>query len=411
MGNSRLEQGIMKATNILGLFVLGLSSLAHEANSASADSCKGVYCAELDTCFSTDGPFQLLGGPHCKAGRNHVYVYTTLHFEESDDGSQPEDECTLTAVAALDDETKSCIQKLEQRADVEKLIILVHGWDESDDVEWMDDKHTAIDDNDPNTAVIRVDWGPHDANDFLQDFADARYAGKAIGLLLDNIENQLGKRLYRHCVGFSLGGQVCGFVGEHANEVGRPLDRLSGVDPAGPLYNPDNTVFGNIQYGDLVTNPAFNRARLDKSDAMFVDVYHTDDIYVTTQDYARSTILPLGDVDFYLGSGPIFGGLQPGCLNPGKKFYYSQGSCNHHKATEFFAKSINNKGCQSSNACSGSPKGFNPKVPYPKPLTTDDFVSYVGCSPNNPVTAGYWAKAGTTGIYTITIDKEGNCLN
>jgi len=403
---------IMKATNVWGLFVI--SSLAYGAKAAPEDSCQGVYCPELETCFTTAAPFNVLGAPHCKPGPNHVYVKTTLHLEESPDGSQPEEECSLKAVKAVDDGTASCIQKLEKRPDIEKLIILVHGWDESDDVEWMDDKHTAIDDNDPNTAVIRVDWGPHDVDDFLQDFADARYAGKAIGLVLDNIDNQLKrrpmKRLYKHCVGFSLGGQVCGFAGEHAKEVGKPLDRISGVDPAGPLYNPDNTVFGYINYGSLVTDPAFNQARLDSSDAKFVDVYHTDDFLVTTQDYARSTILPLGDVDFYLGSGPVYAGQQPGCKKPGKKFYNSQGSCNHHKATEFFAKSIGNKGCMSSNSCTGSPKGFNPVIPL-GPLTTNNFVTYAGCSPSSNVKAGYWVEPGTTGIYTITIDKEGNCLN
>ncbi len=64
-----------------------------------------------------------------------------------------------------------------------------------------------------------------------------------------------------------------------------------GLDPAGPGFN---------------AQPA--QARLDASDAHFVDVIHTD---VSNGWYWFNMGLwhPVGDVDFY----PNVGGHQPGC--------------------------------------------------------------------------------------------------
>ena len=73
--------------------------------------------------------------------------------------------------------------------------------------------------------------------------------------------------LFIHCVGFSLGGQVCGFAGQSGGNI----DRISGLDPAGPSFYPDNPLTPDIP------EPAnANVARLDPGDAPFVDVYHTD---------------------------------------------------------------------------------------------------------------------------------------
>jgi hypothetical protein len=57
-----------------------------------------------------------------------------------------------------------------------------------------------------------------------------------------------------HCIGHSLGAHVCGYTGKVFK-----LKRISGLDPAGPRFG--------------WSSPS---ERLDKTDAEFVDVIHTD---------------------------------------------------------------------------------------------------------------------------------------
>ncbi|XP_035691501.1 lipase member H-like isoform X2 [Branchiostoma floridae] len=112
-----------------------------------------------------------------------------------------------------------------------------------------------------------------------------------------------------HIIGHSLGAHAAGFAGKASNSAGFKIARISGLDPAGP---------------------GFRRARaadrLDRGDALFVDVIHTDILVL-------GKLKPIGHVDFY----PNEGWLQPGCkLRPG---------CSHGRAPEFYTESISS-GCQ-----------------------------------------------------------------
>ena len=107
-----------------------------------------------------------------------------------------------------------------------------------------------------------------------------RYTGKAVGIVLDYVSARIGHQFYRHCVGFSLGAQACGFLGRHFVETGQPqLERITGLDPAGPLFYTDNVALVSVRpYGNVPDN--FNLSHLDRTDAVFVDVYHTDGFLV-----------------------------------------------------------------------------------------------------------------------------------
>ena len=99
----------------------------------------------------------------------------------------------------------------------------------------------------------------------------SRYVGAANGLLINHIKKSKGS-LITHCIGFSLGGQVCSFVGKTLKEEGNPLDRITGLDSAGFMYWEDaHFVWGNGPAPENIDN-----TRLNSGDAKFVDWYHGD---------------------------------------------------------------------------------------------------------------------------------------
>ena len=79
--------------------------------------------------------------------------------------------------------------------------------------------------------------------------------------LIDLFQNNHGASIEQfHIIGHSLGSQVAGYAGERIQKLtGKKIGRISGLDPASPLFE------------DM---PTF--VRLDPSDAIFVDVIHSD---------------------------------------------------------------------------------------------------------------------------------------
>lgn len=96
-----------------------------------------------------------------------------------------------------------------------------------------------------------------------------------------------------HVVGHSLGAHVAGFMGKQIISLSsrsQILGRITGLDPAQPGYSGSPTEATN---------------RLDKDDALMVDIVHTDSGAVSIFD-------PIGKVDFYPNGGTA---PQPGCDN------------------------------------------------------------------------------------------------
>lgn len=89
-----------------------------------------------------------------------------------------------------------------------------------------------------------------------------------------------------HLVGQSLGAHIAGFAGRYINEnhpKGEKIGRISGLDPAGPLYWKVLTIF---------ENPYSLRA----SDADVVDCIHSNGGYLGTANN-------IGTVDFLVNGG------------------------------------------------------------------------------------------------------------
>ena len=75
-----------------------------------------------------------------------------------------------------------------------------------------------------------------------------------IGAHLAKLASQFDAGTF-HCIGHSLGGQVCGFFGKRFQR----LDSIIALDPAGPIFSSN---------GD--------KNKLSKSDAKHVQVIHTN---------------------------------------------------------------------------------------------------------------------------------------
>ncbi|CAF0864126.1 unnamed protein product [Brachionus calyciflorus] len=126
--------------------------------------------------------------------------------------------------------------------------------------------------------VIMVNWKQDAKGPFYPNAAkNTKKIGEHLGnfIRINKIERERS-----HCIGHSLGAHVCGFAGKTIK-----LERISGLDPAGPLFE---------------KKP--KDSRLDKEDAEFVDIIHTD-LELGIQK-------AIGHLDFY----PNGGKNQAGCL-------------------------------------------------------------------------------------------------
>ncbi|KAI5635864.1 lipase domain-containing protein [Phthorimaea operculella] len=116
---------------------------------------------------------------------------------------------------------------------------------------------------------------------------NARLLGKAIAELIIHLVTFGAKAADFHLIGISLGAHAAGWAGKHyLHSTGRRLGRITGLDPAGPC-------FANMP----------RDKRLDKSDALYVDVIHSNSLI-------EGLFEPLGHADFYINGG---GPFQPGC--------------------------------------------------------------------------------------------------
>lgn len=136
---------------------------------------------------------------------------------------------------------------------------------------------------------------------------NARLVGKRLANLLANLENFGASAEDIHLLGISLGAHIAGWTGKYFQRYRkRTLGRISGLDPAGPCFS-----------------YAYSDQRLDKSDAIYVDVIHSNRLI-------QGVIEPLGHADFYINGG---GPNQPGCFMP---------SCSHLRAAQVYTESIIN---------------------------------------------------------------------
>ncbi|XP_059048255.1 uncharacterized protein LOC131843600 [Achroia grisella] len=338
---------------------------------------QGSVCYGEFGCFEDAGPFaylETLPSPPQEVG-THFLLYSTINR-----GDQP-----LLAVSASN---MSAAWGWAARAfdSSRPTRIIVHGFGSNCDNVWVYEMRSALMAVE-ECNVVCVDWeGGASMPNYLRAAANTRLVGKQLAMLLQGLAKHIDLRFEDvHFIGFSLGAHVAGFAGSEL----RNISRITGLDPAGPLF----------EFQDP-------RARLDRSDAKFVDVIHSNGETLILGGLGAAQ--PLGHVDFY----PNGGRVQHGCSNlfvgavsdlvlpwaaPSPE---GRSLCNHRRAYKFFTDSV------------------SPKCHFPAfPCTNYDTFLEGRCFPCDSQrrcgNMGYYAdrSLGRGQLYLLTREEEPFCAH
>uniref|UniRef100_A0A2A4JG56 Lipase domain-containing protein n=1 Tax=Heliothis virescens TaxID=7102 RepID=A0A2A4JG56_HELVI len=205
------------------------------------------------------------------------------------------------------------------------LVVLVHGWRSNGNSAMNPLIRSAfLDTQDVN--VIVVDWHAL-AGNLIYNIAAGGVpgVGRFLGGFLEwLISNGGGNWNNVHLIGYSLGAHV---VGNAGRTVGRRVGRITGLDPAGPIWG------GNSD-------------ALNSNDGVYVEAIHTNGGRLGIFDR-------VANADFY----PNGGRQQPGCSSVDY-------NCSHGRAYHLYASSVrynrfvgrlcSNLNQAQNNQCTGS---------------------------------------------------------
>ncbi|KAK7100246.1 inactive pancreatic lipase-related protein 1-like [Littorina saxatilis] len=200
--------------------------------------------------------------------------------------------------------------------------VILHGYLDSGDRPWVQDMSFKLLEKAEQNVLI-VDWARGAASiNYFQVAANTRLVARMLTAMLRKFMQIGAPASSFHLIGVSLGAHIAGYVGSSIPGLGR----ITGLDPAGPAF-------------ESTAAPV----RLDPSDAVFVDVIHTNALPIVEMGLGFEK--PCGTVDFY----PNGGRYQPGCPNSifSRILGLLQGtqwikimSCNHLRALHVFTDSI-----------------------------------------------------------------------
>ncbi|XP_015838834.2 lipase member H-A [Tribolium castaneum] len=231
--------------------------------------------------------------------------------------------------------------------------IVIHGYNSDRNLNVLIEIKKQYFNRTTDLNIFFVDWSSLAAGPcYPAAVWNTRHVGECTSQLVDRIKELGAKNI--HLIGFSLGGQLTNFV---ANAL-RPykVSRITGLDPAGP--------------GFLTAGP---ENKLDKGDAEFVDVIHTN-------AFVQGIVEESGHVDFYINGGVI----QPGCWAENRFF-----ACNHHRAPLYFAESITTQ------------MGF---WGWPCPSYTEYLIGR--CPPKEPqIIMGEFVNRTSSGVHLVITDS------
>lgn len=211
-----------------------------------------------------------------------------------------------------------------------QIYFLAHGFLEGGDRPWVKNLTGELLRR-ADVNVVVIDWGSGSSPPYTQAVANIRLVGTISALLIKEMVVQVGVNTkYVHVIGHSLGAHLSGYIGNTLKtRFGLTLGRITGLDPAEPHFQQTDPV-----------------VRLDPTDALFVDIIHSDATPFIKGGLGMHD--PVGHLDFY----PNGGEDQPGC-NEGMMKYINKekGSffkgirlflgCDHVRSHEYFMESVN----------------------------------------------------------------------
>ncbi|CAG9759298.1 unnamed protein product [Ceutorhynchus assimilis] len=207
--------------------------------------------------------------------------------------------------------------------------------------------------------VISVDWDNFSRFSYFTAYLAVSSVGNFVGKSIRNISEAYNYPLERFSlIGHSLGAHICGFAGRYVDGL---VSSITGLDPAGPLY-----------YKALPNN------RLNVNDAQYVEVIHTDAMFLGTNFH-------IGDIDYW----PNGGLSQPGC-DP------SFGSCSHGRSFYYFGESLVSG---SNNFVSTECKSFKA---YEAGLCQNNTIAFMGgITYNETLTGDFYLITNKTSPYGL----------
>ncbi|XP_033005454.1 inactive pancreatic lipase-related protein 1-like isoform X1 [Lacerta agilis] len=201
---------------------------------------------------------------------------------------------------------------------------ITHGFIDQGEENWLSDmckRMFQVED----VNCICIDWSSGSRCAYTQASNNIRVVGAEVAYFVNVLQSKYGySPSMVHFIGHSLGAHAAGEMGRRVPGVGR----ITGLDPAQPYFQGTPT-----------------EVRLDKSQADFVDIIHTDS--APTIPYLGFGISQaIGHLDFY----PNGGEYMPGC----KKNAISQivdidgiwegtrdfVACNHLRSYKYYSDSI-----------------------------------------------------------------------
>ncbi|CAH2108068.1 unnamed protein product [Euphydryas editha] len=147
----------------------------------------------------------------------------------------------------------------------------------------------------------------------LTAISNAKRIGNEFGESLIKLHNAGLNLTDVHVIGFSLGGQLVGYTGRKVQEYDNILSRITGLEPAGPLYDGIISLRG-----------------LGASDASFVDIIHTNPNRLGSGEAT-------GSVDIWVNCE---NSVQPGCDGSNFGMFIEKNLCSHDLSWKYFAEAI-----------------------------------------------------------------------